>query len=134
MIIRYLGLWFLLALLAIGNGVLREATYGNSVSELAAHQISTFTGMVLAGLLVWRFSRIWRLESTSQALVIGFLWVVQTLSFEFAFGHYVAGHSWERLVQDYDVLQGRLWPVFLLWLFLLPTLFYGLEQRRSTSH
>lgn len=134
MIIRYLGLWFLLALLAIGNGVLREATYGNSVSELAAHQISTFSGMALAGLLVWRFSRIWRLESTSQALVIGFLWVVQTLSFEFAFGHYVAGHSWERLVQDYDVLQGRLWPVFLLWLFLLPTLFYGLEQRRSTSH
>lgn len=134
MIIRYLGLWFLLALLAIGNGVLREATYGQRISELSAHQISTLTGMALAGLLVGVFSRIWRLESAVQTMIIGFLWVLQTLMFEFAFGRYVAGHSWERLMQDYNALQGRLWPVFLLWLFVLPYICFRLEHRHRNAH
>jgi hypothetical protein len=37
-----------------------------------------------------------------------------TIAFEFLFGHYVMGHSWDSLWADYNVLQGRLWPLVLI--------------------
>jgi hypothetical protein len=66
--------------------------------------------------------RRWRPRSTAQALGVGALWLGLTVAFEFLFGHYVAGHSWARLVQDYDLLSGRLWPLVLLWVAAAPYL------------
>jgi hypothetical protein len=47
-----------------------------------------------------------------------------TLAFEFLFGHFVAGHSWARLLQDYNLLAGRVWVLLLAWVALAPYLFY----------
>lgn len=113
---------------AIANGVLRETTYGPDVDELTAHQISTATGIIFTGLAVWAFSRRRPLQSLTQAWVVGAWWLVLTLLFEFGFGHYVAGHSWQRLLQDYDLLAGRVWPVFLVWIAVLPYLFHRLRR------
>ena len=55
-----------------------------------------------------------------QALGLGVLWLVMTVTFEFSFGHWVAGHSWSRLLADYDLAAGRVWILFLLWITLLP--------------
>ena len=52
MLVRYLLSWFLLAIVAVLNGVFREFSYGKHVSEQLAHQISTGTGILLTGLLV----------------------------------------------------------------------------------
>jgi hypothetical protein len=124
MLIRYLLSWFLLALVAVGNGVLREATYGKHVSELLAHQISTGTCILLTGLLVWGISRLWPLESSGQAWVIGACWLLATIAFEFGFGHFVAGHSWSKLLADYNVFNGRLWLLVLVWITIMPYGFY----------
>ena len=126
-LLRYLVCWVLLAIVAIGNGILRESTYAGAMPELAAHQVSTLTGMVLMGLVVWWFSRRWPPDSARQALLIGLLWVAMTVTFEFSFGHYVAGHSWQRLFADYDLSAGRLWALFLLWIAAMPYLFYRLS-------
>ena len=37
-----------------------------------------------------------------------------TIAFEFLFGHYAMGHSWDFLWADYNVFQGRLWPLVLM--------------------
>ncbi len=37
-----------------------------------------------------------------------------TVIFEFGFGHYIMGHSWSKLLHDYNLLAGRLWLVVLL--------------------
>ncbi|WP_273437239.1 hypothetical protein [Sedimenticola selenatireducens] len=124
MIIRHIFFWFVLMLVAIGNGLLREATYGKRVTELAAHQISTLTGILFTGLAVWVFSRIWPLKSLTHVWMVGLSWLLLTLIFEFSFGHYVAGHSWARLLQDYNLLAGRVWVVFLLWVAIMPYIFY----------
>lgn len=124
MLIRYLLCWFLLAIVAVTNGVLRQATYGKQVSDLLAHQISTATGILFTGLVVWIFSRFWPIESATQAWVIGACWLVATVAFEFGFGHFVAGHSWSRLLADYNLLDGRVWSLFLVWITLMPYLFY----------
>ncbi len=120
----YLIFWLVLMLLAIGNGILREATYGKHLSELHAHQLSTITAAVVFGIAVWLLAKHWSLESTRQAIVVGLSWLVLTLCFEFIFGHYIAGHSWSRLLQDYDLSSGRVWPLLLVWITLLPYLAY----------
>jgi hypothetical protein len=40
------------------------------------------------------------------------------------YGHFVVGHPWARLFADYDLLSGRVWSVFLLWILFMPWLFY----------
>jgi hypothetical protein len=45
-----------------------------------------------------------------------------TLAFEFSFGRYVSGLSWRTLLADYDLSQGRLWPLLLLTTLLAPWL------------
>ena len=126
-LLRYLLCWALLAIVSIANGILRQSTYGTAMPELTAHQVSTMTGIVLTGTVVWLFSRRWPLGSGREALRIGLLWLAMTVAFEFSFGRLVAGHSWSELVADYDLSAGRLWPVFLLWTAAMPYLFYRLS-------
>jgi hypothetical protein len=37
-----------------------------------------------------------------------------TVLFEFVFGHYVLGNSWDVLLADYRIWQGRLWSLVLI--------------------
>jgi hypothetical protein len=120
----YLIFWPVLMLLAIGNGFLREETYGQLLSELNSHQISTVIAMVLIGVSVFVLSRYIIPESAAQAVTIGIMWLAFTLCFEFLFGRYVVGHSWARLFQDYNLLAGRLWPLLLAWVTCLPYIAY----------
>ncbi len=124
MTLKYSLLWFALALIAIANGILREQTYGKLISELSAHQISTLTGIVFSGMFVFYIHQIWRIESSSQAWLIGSIWLTATILFEFTFGHYVAGHSWSHLLNDYNIFQGRIWSLFLMWVLLMPVIMY----------
>ncbi|WP_295418280.1 hypothetical protein [Sulfurovum sp.] len=120
--------WLGLVLLAIGNGALREKTYGIHVSELLAHQLSTLTGLVLFGIYIYFFTGIFRLESAKQALLIGLMWVIMTIVFEFVFGHYVMGHSWQRLLDDYNLLKGRVWIFILIATLFYPYLFFKIRS------
>lgn len=45
---------------------------------------------------------------------IGAAWTAATVTSEFLFGHYVAGHSWRRLSHDYNILKGRVWVLVVL--------------------
>jgi hypothetical protein len=118
--VRYLPGWLILAVVAVGNGVLRETTYGKFLPELASHQVSTLMAMVFTGIVVWMLHRRWPIASSRQAWLIGVLWLVFTIAFEFGFGHFIVGHSWARLLTDYNLFAGRVWPLFLLWVMVLP--------------
>lgn len=131
MVKRHLLFWFVLMLVAIANGTLREWLMGPGLTELAAHQLSTLTGILSTGLAVWLFSRVWPLISPSQAWLVGCCWLLFTLLFEFTFGHFVAGHPWARLLHDYNLAAGRVWPLFLLWVAIMPYLFYRIGRSRS---
>jgi hypothetical protein len=122
MVGRYLLFWPVLAIIAIINGSLRQFTYGRHMAELAAHQLSTVTGIVLTGATVWALNRVWPIGSARAAWIIGACWLLMTIAFEFGFGHYVAGHSWSRLFADYNLAEGRVWSLFLAWIAVLPYL------------
>ena len=124
MIGRYTLLWFGLAIIGIANGILREATYGKLLSELRAHQLSTVAGMLWIGAVVWGFAQWFPLQTAHTALLTGCIWLGLTATFELVFGRTVAGHSWSRLLRDYNLRAGRLWVVFLGWILALPYLVY----------
>jgi len=128
MITKYILVWFLLAVVAIVNGIIRQTTYGTSLSELAAHQISTVTAILASGVVVWLASRFWPFETAAQAWTIGLTWLAMTIAFEFGFGHYIAGHSWDHLLADYNILNGRVWSLFLAWVTVLPYLIFTLTR------
>ncbi len=124
MILRHTLAWFVLMVAAIINGAIREAVYKNRLGDLRAHQLSTLTGIVLFGVIVWALSRIWPLASAKHAWAVGFIWLAMTIAFEFLFGHFVAGHPWPRLLQDYNIFAGRVWLLVLIWVTIAPWVFY----------
>lgn len=122
-ILVYLVCWLGMVIIGILNGLLREYTYGRALGEPTAHQLSSVIAIFLFGLYIWVLTGLSRPESGRQALIIGGMWLMMTVAFEFLFGHYVAGHSWSHLLQDYHLLKGRVWPLVLICVTLAPYLF-----------
>lgn len=116
-----------MVIIAIGNGAAREFTYGKGMTELRAHQTSTLTGIVLLGVYMYAVLTLWPLKTSTQAVQVGCLWVGLTFLFEFGFGHYVVGHPWTRLIRDYNLMEGRIWVLVLVWVGLAPWLFHRLK-------
>jgi hypothetical protein len=120
---HYLQAWLAMLAVAVGNGMLREVSYGPLTDDSTAQQLSTVTAIALLGLVMWYFLRRRPPASGAAALGVGLLWMGLTVAFEFLFFHYVAGHSWSALLANYDLAAGRLWLLVLLWLLLAPSLF-----------
>lgn len=126
-IIVYITFWIGLVFLAILNGAVREKGYSRFMTELSAHQLSTLIFVVLIGVYTYLITGFFKLQSSISALLVGVIWLSMTIIFEFTFGHYVIGHSWSRLLHDYNLLEGRFWIVVLIWTFLAPYTFYRLR-------
>lgn len=126
MIWRYVLAWIPMMFIGIINGIIREMTYGKYFNQLRAHQVSTVTGVLLLGFYIWMLVYLWGFESPRQAIAVGSIWLGLTVMFEFAFGRFVAKHSWSQLLSDYNILAGRIWLAVLIWVAIAPWLFYRL--------
>jgi len=123
MIAVTLGTWFLFMILAIINAGIRNGVYKPIVGDLTAHQISTLIFVIVIFVVTYLILRFSDLNlSDSQALFMGIIWVILTIGFEFIAGHYVFGNSWEKLLADYNILNGRVWSLVLLTVFIAPLL------------
>ena len=117
-----------MVILAIMNGAVREKIYGPHMRELSAHQLSTVIGLIIFGLYIWTLTGIYRIGSSSQAFMIGGMWLIMTILFEFIFGHYIMRHSWIKLFHDYNLLKGRVWLLVLIWTAVGPYVFYRIRS------
>jgi proline iminopeptidase len=132
-LLRALAAWFFLFLVAFANGAFRELYYAKYLGALRAHQISCGIGLVLIIAAVWTISRRWHFQSLTQAWRAGWLWLALTVAWEFVFGHFVMGHPWEQLLNDYAFWRGRLWLFVLAGIFMSPVLVYRVERRRAIT-
>jgi len=119
--------WLGMVPIAIVNGIVREKFYGQSMSEISAHQLSTLTAIILFGIYIYTITGLFQIQSAKQALMIGGIWLTMTIIFEFVFGHFIAGHSWTKLLMDYNILNGRVWIFVLIWTFIAPYLYYRIR-------
>jgi hypothetical protein len=121
---RFVLVWLVMLSVSIANGALRDLTYGKLLPALLANQVSCAGGIISLGAVIYLYVRRRPFTSARQAWLVGLFWLALTVTFEFLFFHYVAGHSWETLLANYDVMSGHLWPLILLWVCVAPYFFY----------
>jgi len=126
--LTYFFLWFPMVVIAILNGTFRVKFMSRYLDDLKAHQLSVLTGIMLFAIYIWIITGYWIIESASQAWMIGLMWLLLTVLFEFVFGHYVMKNSWEKLLADYNIFKGRLWVVVLIWTTIAPYIFFKLNS------
>jgi hypothetical protein len=112
---RALLVWVLLVVLAILNGLVREAVVSPRVGSAAGHVVSSILLAGLIALTAW-LSIPWIAPGTARRA----WWLSLTVAFEFLAGHYAFGHPWPRLLADYNVLRGRVWLLVLATTFVAP--------------
>jgi len=125
--------WVLVALCAITNGAFRAFVLQPVFGETVARMISCF--MLITILLLISYYSLDRTKlrfSDEELLVIGAMWLALTLLFEFGWGHFVIGRSWDELLVDYDILKGRLWVLVLMFTLLAP-LITGRSLRKDAT-
>ena len=122
--------WLVLLVAMFANGMVRVFVLEPRLGEHRARQVAVLIGLVVIFGLALPFVR-WLARPTSAELLrVGLLWLTLTVAFEFLFGHYVSGASWDALWADYDLLQGRLWPLVLLSTALAPWAWGRVLHRR----
>jgi hypothetical protein len=122
MLLRATLIWLGILVLASGNGAVRDLVLAPRLGDPLARAIST---LVLCGLILLVTSRSIQWigpRSRRDALIVGSLWMVLTLAFEFLAGHYLFGKAWAMLLDDYDLSRGRIWILALLTTFAAPVL------------
>jgi len=117
---RAVAIWLVLMVAEILHGIARGIFLVPHVGEFRSNQIGVFTGSLIILLIALAFARWIGATRTTALLAVGVLWLGLTLAFEVAFGRFVVGVSWERLVADYNVLEGGLLPFGMLLLLLSP--------------
>ena len=117
---RWLVAWSGGALIGVANGVAREATFARVLDERGAHAASGATAVVAFAGYFAALQRRWPIPTTEEALKIGSGWLAMTVAFEFGFGRAVAKQSWAELLADYNLAEGRTWPLVLAWIALGP--------------
>lgn len=110
-----LVLWPVFLVTAVLLGAVRESVIAPALGEHAAHVIGTllFVSVMLAIQFLF-VGKVCRYVRQRDLWLIGAIWRLMTVCFEFGFFHFVAGVPWEKLLADYNVFAGRLWLLVLL--------------------
>lgn len=123
MIGRALAVWAILAILATLNGITRESLLKRKLNNGQAHVASTLILVSVISAVTW-LSLPWiGPPNAFDAWQIGAGWMGLTLAFEFLAGHYLFGNPWEKILADYNLLKGRVWPLVPLTMLLAPPFF-----------
>ncbi|MGK2961482.1 MAG: hypothetical protein ACSLFK_04955 [Gemmatimonadaceae bacterium] len=120
MIKRAIAVWFGIMLLAITNGAVRESLVTPRFGPQQGHVISTL--LLASAIVAVAFITIRWIgpANAAQAWRAGIMWLAFTLAFEFLAGHYVFGTPWETILADYNLLEGRIWPLVPLATLIAP--------------
>lgn len=119
---KALVVWFVILLLAVLNGALREFML---VPALGVPAATALSGIVLCALIIGVvfLARPWLgLANRRAALDIGAFWLLLTLAFEFGFGCFVQHKSWPEMIGAYRFENGNLWPLVLLVILVSPAI------------
>lgn len=114
------GIWFLFMVLAVLNGTLRVKVL---TPFLGSKWSLPLSGILLSAVIfLVTYALIPKLKPRLKAgyWMIGGLWVLLTLAFEFLFGHYVIGESWSSLLEAYNIRKGNLWSLVVVVIFIAP--------------
>ena len=120
--IKGVGIWLVMVLAAIVNGLFREKV----LTPLTGAEFALPLSGILLSLLIFIIAFLlisFIHETTGRAyLMIGLLWVALTVSFEYLFGHFVMERSWQEINQVFNVKAGNLFIAAVLTSAIAPWL------------
>lgn len=122
--------WLVMAAAAMANGALRELWLTPRLRDPIARALSSVTLALLIYLIIELFLA-WRAEplSAKESLRLGAFWTFLGLSFELGLGLGLQGRAPAEMLQDYNLLAGRLLP--LVWLTTLFGPWLAAQRRRQ---
>ena len=110
-----LEMWLGMAVIAIANGYIGKTYVAPRLGDYGNHVYKTLFFIPVIFLFSWLYANTTRGDTwLTSALFVSCFWIGLTILFEFVFGHYVLGNSWEVLIVDYRIWQGRLWLLVLI--------------------
>lgn len=117
------GVWVVMAVVAVVNGGVRETALIPRIGEYAGHVLSTalLVGAILLISFVY-FQRTPIEYAYVELVAIGVLWTVLTVGFEFLVG-YIEKTPVSVTLGQYDVSAGQVWIAVPVALLLSPLVF-----------
>jgi len=112
--------WLLMLGAMFAAGAFRVVVVAPRLSPFGTEVAGALLGIAVILALTRPFIRSLERPTLATLAGIGILWLALTVAFEFGFFHYVGGHSWESLLEQYDVTKGHLWPFVLAAAALAP--------------
>jgi hypothetical protein len=119
---RAVGAWLVLFVVMFANGAVRVTVLQPALGEDRARQAASLIGVVLVLLISRLFVKRSPDASSGELLAVGVGWSAATVAFELLFGRFASGLDWSALLADYDLREGRLWPLVLASVCLGPWL------------
>ena len=131
--LQALWFWFVLLILAILNGIIRNATYKPLLEPIIgnwAHQISAITGIIFFFIAIYLFLKYTKSDYSKRGLLnIGIMWMTMTIIFEFTFGYYFRQSTWSEMVGTYYFWKGELWVFVLISVVVIPQICFRLLKK-----
>ncbi|HOW84108.1 MAG TPA: hypothetical protein PK573_16210 [Spirochaetota bacterium] len=127
--LKYMLMWIPLLATAFVNAALREMTYAPLMEREWAHRISVLTGIVLIGAVAWLMLKRNPPASSRDAVFGGITWLVMTETFEFCMTVLYSKKPLGFFLEMHNLPAGELWPLLLVWIALLPPLYFRFRQR-----
>ena len=128
MYFRGFAAWLLIVLGESIHGTLRQVYLAPMIGDFPARRVAFFSGMVIIFFIALAVIRWVGPRSLRQCFIIGSMWAVLTLMFEFGIG-VAMGYSRERMLEDYDLSRGGLMIFGIIFLMVVPLLAYRVRNR-----
>jgi len=112
-VLKSLLVWLLLIPIAVLNGALREVIIEPLIGWYAQPVSGTILCFLIFVVCCFFIPRLGN-GNRSTYIVIGFIWVLLTIVFEFFLGLVIMGNNLSELLDAYNIMTGNLWVIVLL--------------------
>ncbi|MEO6006375.1 MAG: hypothetical protein ABIZ04_00795 [Opitutus sp.] len=114
LVVRAIAGWILLLCAAVLNGFFREWLLVPQLGPQVAHVASSLLLSALIFGIGWAMLDWLDVVFRWEAWLMGCIWLLLTVTFEFGSGYFLLHASWSKMLADYDVAHGRIWILVLI--------------------
>lgn len=118
---RALLAWLSIAVAESVHGVLRRIFVLPVIGELRAHQAGIVFGCIIIFAMAWASVRWVGARERHELLKVGAAWMLLMAAFEVSLG-LAFGYPLSRILQDYNLAEGRLMIFGMVFMFFAPSL------------
>lgn len=126
-ITKIVSIWLIMVVAAIINGIARDKLLFPVIGSYAL-PLSGISLSLLVFIICFFSIDVFNQLNPHSYFIIGLSWVCMTLLFEYLFGHFITGKSWQEINQVFNLARGDLFILVLLITIVAPWVSAKLRQ------